>query len=439
MAASKRLFALAVLIVVAAILFKVGESLVPYIERPVRDLRKDGDWHYLNTGLETIHGFSETGRWWTNTWCGAVPFWRPLTSYALWAMYLLWPPGHMLPRQIILVILHLCFTGLATVLLWRLTHRRWLVVTTLYLFAGYRPYEPIFQPQAYVLPVNDLLLDPKNITDTLVGLAILGSLLLLMKGKWVSALILAAASVGFKENGFTTWPLAVLMLGWLRRDALMAKGGVSYAVSCIRRNAVPIATWALVFLLLMGVHFITVGVGFRQGSNSFWIWRLAVFFGWPMLSNLFLFDRTAAFMALFVFLAILLARRSRFMVRSLALLAAVGMGIGADAVLQGTSWGVAATRILAQGQSLPIALMCFAWLVIVWLARFDWKYIVFGLAMALAAAAPSWMASQTWAHTRYVASVFMEMAIAAVIIQDIKTVAGLLARRRSGNARSRAG
>ena len=49
--------------------------------------------------------------------------------------------------------------------------------------------------------------------------------------------------------------------------------------------------------------------------------------------------------------------------------------------------------------------------------------------MAVAAAAPSWMAAQTWAHARYVSSVFMEMAVAAVIIQNVKTVYAGFAKR----------
>ena len=428
LAGSRRLLLFAAVIVFASVIFKATASLTPYLAAPIRDLSRDIDWGYLNGGLDRVHSFRDTARWWTGTWCGDVPFWRPLTSYVFLAMRLLWPPEHMLPRQIILVILHLCFTSLAVALLWRLPRRPWLILLSMYLFAGWRPYLP-GQPQVYVLPVNDLLLDPKNISDPLVGLAIMASLLFLAKGRWVPALIAAAASVGFKESGFTTWPLAVLMLGWIHRDRVMTAGVLKYAAERLKLNRLPIMAWILVLLVLVVVHFLAVGVGFREGSNEFWSWRVAEFFGWPPLSNLLLFDRSAAFMALFLFAAVLVTKRARILVKFLAVLAGIAAGIGVDALLQSTSWAVSATRILALGGSLHNTLVCILWLAIVWFARYDWKYISFGLLMAVAAAAPSWMAAQTWAHTRYVSSVFMEMAVAAVIIQNVKTIYGGFAKR----------
>lgn len=425
---SRTLLVVAAVIVFASVIFKATASLTPYLAAPMRDLSKDIDWGYLNGGLDRVHSFRDTARWWTGTWCGEVPFWRPLTSYVFLAMRLLWPPEHMLPRQIILVILHLCFTAQAVVLLWKLTRRPWLILLSMYLFAGWRPYLA-GQPQAYVLPVNDLLLDPKNISDPLVGLAILASLLFLAKGRWVPALIAAAASVGFKESGFTTWPLAMLMLGWIHRDRILTAGGLKHTTESLKRNMLPIAAWILVLLVLLVVHFLAVGVGFREGSNEFWSWRLAVFFGWPPLSNLLLFDRSAAFMALFLFAAVLVTKRARILVKFLAVLTGIAVGITVDTFLLSTSWAVSATRILALGGSLHNTLVCILWLTIVWFARHDWKCIGFGLLMAVAAAAPSWMAAQTWAHARYVSSVFLEMAVAAVIIQNVKTVYAGFAKR----------
>jgi hypothetical protein len=425
---SRMLLVAATVLVCAGILFIALISLSPYIANPVVDLRGDVDWGYLNTGLDRIHSFRDTARWWTGTWCGEVPFWRPLTSYVFLAMRLLWPPEHMLPRQIILVILHLCFTAQAGVLLWKLTRRPWLILLSMYLFAGWRPYLA-GQPQAYVLPVNDLLLDPKNISDPLVGIAIMASLIFLARGRWVPALIAAAASVGFKENGFTTWPLAVLMLGWIHRDRVLTAGGLKFVTESVKRNRLPITVWMLVLISLVVIHFVAVGIGFREGSNEFWSWRLAVFFGWPPLSNLLLFDRSAAFMASFLFAAVLVTKRARILVKFLAVLMGIAAGITVDALLQSTSWAVSATRILALGGSLHNTLVCILWLTIVWFARYDWKCIGFALLMAVTAAAPSWMAAQTWAHARYVSSVFLEMAVAAVIIQNARTVYAGFAKR----------
>ena len=430
------IFAAAAVIVVAGVLLKVGVALAPYVAQPTRNLFHDVDWAYLNTGLESTHGLSETARWWTQTWCGAVPFWRPLTSYALWAMYLLWPPEYMLPREIVLVALHLCFTALAVLLLWRLTRSKWLVLTALCLFAVWRPYTP-GSPQAYVLPVHDLLTDPKNLPDTLVGLAMIGSLLLVQRGRWLAALGLAAVSVGFKETGFTTWLLAAIMLTWMRREKLASKGGLTYAREALRVNSLRIVAWVLVLVGLVFIHFMSVGYGYRQGSNDFWIWRVAVYVGRPMLSNLLLFDRTGAYMALFTFLALLLTWRSGLISKTISVLCAVALGIAIDSILQGNSWAVSATRILGQGASIQTALICLVWLTVVWLARAEWLSIIFWLLMALTAAAPTWMAAQTWAHGRYVASVFMAMAIASVLIQDAKVVMAHISGKRSADGDKR--
>lgn len=426
----RRLLLVTVIIVCAGVLAKAGVSLKPYLDTPVRSLRKDIDWGLLNGGLAQIHDFHDTGRWWVSTWCGQVPFWRPLTSYALWAEWLIWPKEYLLPRQIVLILTHLCFTALAAALLWRLTRRPWLVLLSIYLFAGLRPYQP-GGPQAYILPVNDLLMDPKNLPDPLVGLAIVGSLLLLTRRRWLAALGLAAVSVGFKETGFTTWPLAVLIVAWMYRDRVFARGGIGYVLASVRRNRIPIAAWSGAFLLLLFVRYMTVGMGYQQGSNSFWSWRVLAFLGGSVLQNLML-DRTAVFMACALFAAVLLSHRSRLIWKFAALLMALTLGIGADAWMQHTAWTVSATRIIYMGQSVGATALCILWLAVIWMSRSDWRHVALGVVMALVAGAPSWMAAQTWAHTRYTASVFLEMALAAIIIQNIKNIGGYLAglRRR---------
>lgn len=431
---------IATLIVTAGILAKAYSSLKPYIDAPSRNLHidkdhRDIDWGWLNGGLSQIHSFRDTGRWWTNTWCGQVPFWRPLTSYAFWAMYRLWPPDYLLPRQIVLITLHLVFTGLAALLLWRLTRRPWLVLLALYLFAGLRAWRPN-DPQAYVLPVNDTLLDPKNFPDPLVGIAILLALLALVNGKWLLSLLLAVVSIGFKETGFMTWPMAAIVIAWMNRERLLAKGGFGFAVERIRKNALPIALWVAAGAVMLLIHYMTVGIGYRQGSNTFWIWRVMVFVGWPTLSNLFLFDRTAGIMSCLIFASWLLTRRTRLIVMFLGFIAALALTVVADTKLMEVNWEISVTRIFAEGHSLDRGALCLLWLAVVWAARRDCRHVALGVALSVTAAAPSWMAAQAWAHVRYTASPFMEMAVAAVIIQNLKMIGGYLAELRCKYARA---
>ena len=435
---ARKLFLVATIIVILSIGVRATIALRPYIAQPNRDLTEDVDWGYINTGLDRMSSFTDTARWWTGTWCGEVPFWRPLTSYAYWGMRLLWPPEYMLPRQAVLVFLHLCFVVTAGLLLWRLTRRPWLVLLTLWLFAGVRPHG-MGQPQVYILPVDDMLLDPKNLPDPLVGIAILASLLFLTNGRWAAGLVAAIASVGFKEVGFTTWPLALVMLVWLHREHVMAAGGARYVISSIRRNWLPVATWLLALGLLVAIHFLAVGMGFTEGSNKLWYGRMAMFFGWPVLANLLLFDRTAALLACLVFAAVVALRRSSLSVRFLGALGALAIGIALDAWFQGTTWDVSATRILFFGHGLRTTLLCLAWLLIAWVARHDWRTILLVLTMAFVAAFPSWMAAQTWAHTRYTAWFFTEAVVAAALCQNAKALAGIYTRKKVPNGSATAG
>jgi len=47
-------------------------------------MRDDGDVHLIIGGLEKAPRLMDTLRWWTGTWAGQVPFYRPLTSYVFW-------------------------------------------------------------------------------------------------------------------------------------------------------------------------------------------------------------------------------------------------------------------------------------------------------------------------------------------------------------------
>ena len=59
----------------------------------------------------------ETLRWWTGTWVGSVPFYRPLTSYVFWAQWRLWGDDHESRYNVVAGLLHiaavLCLVRLA--------------------------------------------------------------------------------------------------------------------------------------------------------------------------------------------------------------------------------------------------------------------------------------------------------------------------------------
>jgi len=410
----KALFACAAIIVATSVLVMAYLALVPYIDHPTRDLSKDIDWSYLNRGLDQIHGFRDTGRWWTGTWCGVVPFWRPLTSYVFWVERLLWPKEFLLPRQIILVVLHLVFVAMAGYLTWRLTGRRWLAVLSIWLFAGFRPF-PITSFFGYNFAVYDLLLDPKNITDPLNGIAIIASLIFLVNGRWLAALALAMVSVGFKETGFMTWPMALLIMAW-------KPGAKRHILNALKRRWLPVSAWTAGFLGLAVVHCLAVGFGYRMGTNAAWLGRAELYFGGPIGRLFVLDDPGAAIVSLLLFLAIIGSRKLSLLPRFIGIMAALTVGVLVDTRLQHTSWDASMVRLLTYRLDLKVTLLCLFWLLVAWEGRYDWRTVGFGLGISLVSSVPTWFAAQTQEHTRYVSAFFMEMAVAAAILSAAKQV-----------------
>jgi len=419
----KLVFLAAAILVAASIGVQAASAVKVYIDQPTRDFHAayDVDWQYLNCGLNRIKSFADTASWWTGTWCGVVPFWRPLTSYVFWGMKLIWPPEHLLPRQIVSVFLHLCFVALAGLFLWRITRRPWLVLLTIWLFAGVRPF-PLDCFSTGATAVGDLLSDPKNIPDSL-------SLTLLAGGRWPSSLAAAAASVGFKEVGFTTWPLALLLLAWINMDRIAA-GRSKYVIGGVRRNWLPIAIWLLAFSLLGLIHFLTVGIGYRIGTNEFWYRRFIAYLGGPVGANLFSINVAAPMAAVLLVTVIAGFRRLSLIPKLIGAVAALALGITLDALVLHTTWEISTVRMLAPELNLNLVVICIAWLLIAWQAIRDWRTAASAIAMCIVASIPSWLATQTLEHTRYLASFFMEIAVATALLESAKATARVLSPKR---------
>ena len=408
------IFAVGMAFVAFSIISAAWSYLSPYIADPTRDLSRDIDWGYLNRGLDRIHSFSDTARWWTGTWCGEVPFWRPLTSYVFWAMKLLWPKEYMLPRQVVLVVLHLCFMAMAGIFLWRLTRRPWLALSAVWLFAGTR-----FGSQ--LSAVSNTLIDPKNITEPLVGIAMLASLLLLVNGRWLGALVAAIISVGFKETGFTTWPLALLALAWINYDRIVVDKW-AYVRESVKRNWLPVSAWLGALILLAVIHYLAVGIGYRMGTNHNWLWRAAMYHGGPVISDLISPDPAASIIAVLAAASVIGLKRMTIVVRFIGILLAFAVGVLVDIHIWRIPWDVSMAKLLGFSCSLELIVFYFFWLLIAWEAKHKWKIVTLGLVMCIVAAAPSWMAAQTLPHTLYLSAFFMEIAVAAALCQSARAI-----------------
>jgi|GEM_PF-2571194 len=408
---SKYSFPLAFALVALSIGISSWQAIVPYVEHPYRNVTLEVDWGYLNHGLDKIHSFRDTLRWWTGTWCGEVPFWRPLSSYVFLGMRLIWDKDYLLPRQILCVLAHLGFVIVSYYFIQRLTGRRWLGLVTVWLFAGYRPLPLFYISQ--LRPVAQTLEDPKNIPDPLVGICVVASLLFLSKGRWFLGLVMAILGVCFKEIGFTTWPLGLLMLLWMNRGNLRRLP----LRDKVSRTLLPISMWLLGLLLLVGVHWLSIGAGYRLGTNKTWLWRMCTYLSGSFVNTLFSRNSAAALTALLLLLVLRLLWRTYLPVKIAGVMTAFAIGAIVDQWLIREGFSVSLVRLLSFDCLLSDVLACLLWLLIAWEGRGDWQTVVVGWAMAFISALPTWAGAQVQAHARYLSSLFMEIAVAAAVVQ----------------------
>lgn len=398
-------FIAAVIFVVCCVGVSVASALRPYLDSPVRDLSRECDWICINAGLDRIHCFRDTVRWWTGTWCGEVPFWRPLTSYVLWIMRLLWPSEYMLPRQMILIGLHVCFLSVAVLFLQQVVSRRWITLATIWLFAGRIP--------SRVSSVGDALLDPKNVPEPLVGMAVLISLLLLAHGRWKLSLVVAVIGVGFKELGFSTWLLAPVILAWKHRAHLGSPGRAVYLLDRIRYNLVAMLSWLAALLALGIVHYLAVGYGYTMGANVFWYRRMLMFFGGPPASLIAIGDGAVLVTAILIAASIISLPKTRLLVAFAGVFCSLLIGVALDALIVRTTLDVSLVRMLEIRIGSLVYMVL--WMLIAWETRREWRIASLGLVLAFLSAIPTWMVSQATEHSRYLSSFFLDVTVATAL------------------------
>jgi hypothetical protein len=409
-------FWLATAFVALSVLAPMTHALRYFIQHPIYDVMHDIDYAYGYCGLARIHSFADTGRWWTGTWhVDHAPFWRPLTSYVSWFMYLAWPKDDLFHRELVTLAFHLCFLVVATATLWRLTGKRWLVLTTMWLFAGMRFAGMGSTPD----PVSRVVIYPKCYHEPLVSMFILLAVLMIVNGRWIAGLACAIISVLFKETGFMAWPVVILALAWEHRSTVFRSDGLRYVTAGITRYWVAISCWGLTFVALALFHYHAVGIGFNMGTPHSWPWRAFCFFSGPVLGILDTPQRGLGVIAIILLAAIVLTRRRSFLVRFFGILAALGLGIGINAWTCGTDWSVSFAMIVES--SVFNILSMTIWLLIAWNARMEWPVAAFGMLVSMVLSAPTWMASQVLPHARYASVLFLELVVATALCSAVES------------------
>ncbi len=380
----------------------------------------DIDTHTLRRGLEAAPRFSDTLSWWTGTWVGIVPFWRPLTSLVFWGEWRLFGEN-LACWQAVSVLLGI---ALAFAMRWGmapLIGRAQVVLLVAYAYFG-----AVGAPWDSDVPLYAVLHFWKNQPDLLAGIGIFVAVGALVRGRpwlWCAA---AVGAVGCKEIGFAAFPLGALAVAYQRSH------GREIAWKW------PLAAGAVCALVLSIWHYLAVGGGYQMGSNNSW-WARALFYYSGYLPVLFYVGKWGiATLCLVSAGAVLRLRPVAATVTIVAAFTAVAAGMAAE---RGLPWETAASCLLLDCAMLPPALL---WLL---LARVGicraWPGVTFGVAWMLVGAAPTFAAAQVVEHARWLGSIGQGIICAHVltatgglIYAAAKPLLGRMLRHPSRTARS---
>ena len=224
----------------------------------------DCDMVVIKQGLDKAPRPADTLSWWTGTWVGQVPFWRPLTSYLFWAQWKLFGWYNQDAWQLVQVISHVLACAAAFVFMEALTGKPAMGVLASALFnVGLRPYWFL---QLTECPAVWAMGEWKDSPDQWVAGCVLLAALFAWRGRLWHALVAAAFAAMFKETGFIAFPL-LMGLYWVRWRRLPREFAAVIALAAV----------------MAAIKLQAVGIGYVLGSNhalAYRLWRFAA--GYPL-------------------------------------------------------------------------------------------------------------------------------------------------------------
>jgi hypothetical protein len=236
----------------------------------------DVDTHLIHGGFLLAPTWKDTLRWWTGTWVGQVPFYRPLTSYVFYTQWRLWG-DYEFRYLLVAVLLHLiAVAAYAAASLALLRHFRLPVPAFGALAAGM-----IFLLGLGIIPdqpsvVSAVFSAWKNQPDSLTLLFFSLTLIAYLRqregasGRFQTALpTLGYLLICLTKEAGALLPLLLPILEW---DALRAGGEE-------RRRAIRrmMPLFLVLFLYLpYRAWCLQTAVGFQYGSNGSWPERFVI-------------------------------------------------------------------------------------------------------------------------------------------------------------------
>ncbi len=172
------------------------------------------DWDLLIGGVRQAHGFRDTLSWWHTTWVWPYGYWRPLSALAFWLEYRAFGE-HFNDWFATLIVSHVLFCACLSWFAYSLTTRWTVAILSATIFAAPRPVQltalewlPGYGSQV----PGDVILDYwKNNVEAWLGIVVLLALVAAVQRRYSLAFALAGLSVCFKETGWLTFPLIVMV------------------------------------------------------------------------------------------------------------------------------------------------------------------------------------------------------------------------------------
>lgn len=358
------------------------------------DWRTDCDRALIHQGLEGHPRVGDTLGWWTGTWVGQVPFWRPLTSLCFWLEWKVfgwenqeaWMLIHVVSRLLAAAVLFVFAEVIAGPIL---------ALFTAVLFSHADPlvsYWRLWSTSGLCAPWSW-----KDDPDVWLMTTATAALLCAWKGAGWLAVVFAAISACFKETGFVTFP-AVAAIAYLR-----------HGKHCWRWVAAALVLATAMVLVKMT----TVGAGYIMGSNHSWPTRAWYALApYPLRMLLGSFSGQAIVATGF---ALLLARPSRTVAVAALALLPVALGVqllilkhyAADPVSLHT-----AAFVFFDNLAGPVTPTTALW--VYGVVRGFAPSVVLAAALFTAFACPAVIAPQTQVHAFYTAYAFGALATALV-------------------------
>ena len=226
------------------------------------------DWELLMGGIRQARSFRDTLPWWSSTWVWPYGYWRPLSAQAFWLEYKAFGE-HFNYWFATLIVSHLVFVACLFWFAYTLTRRWPVALLSCAIFAAPRPSltSALSWLPGYGSDIpGDVILDYwKNNVEAWLGIVVLLALIAALNKRYLLAFALAGLSVCFKETGWLTFPIIVILA------AALGNGGV---------RGIPIRAWLIAASVAIplaaikywvGGHMVQSGPNFT--SNGAWLHR----------------------------------------------------------------------------------------------------------------------------------------------------------------------